>query len=378
MLRQAIVEFCALQVNELSPNTVIVNKNQTELISRLEQLGMTVLPMSFGLGDGVYVNSETVPSFLNLVIGIDVTEPQSLSAYHTPLPNNNEWLSDLDRRYDSSQRIIVFCTELHQSTVEDLLTLDRPKIELYLCGVVDHTFQHAQVYRYMSWFDYSIAFYKNNLNFLSERLKPFETKPLSFDILLGCQRPNRDYVYNFIVENNLRTNVIMTYFKFWNIDLRQSNEFILDDPDIEYIKTPECTVHNVRYHGHEMTLSQVIPLDIYNQTAYTLVTETNGLNHFNFYTEKIVKPILAQRLFVAIAGKNYLRNLRAMGFKTFDGIIDEAYDAVEDSDLRWQMAMEQVRWLCGQDQKTILDACKPIVEHNCNHMLSTDWRKPLV
>jgi len=334
--------------------------------------------MSSNLGLGVYVNSEIVPSFLDIVIGIDAREPQSLSAYHTPFPNNTEWISDLRQRYDSSQRIIVFCTELHQSIVEDLLTLDRPKIELYLCGVINQPFLHAQVFRYMDWFNYSITFYKNNPTFLSSRLFPFETKPLSFDILLGCRRPNRDYVYNFILENNLRTNVIMTYFKFWNIDLRQSNEFILDDPNVEYIETPEHTVHHVHYYGHEMTLSQVIPLDIYNQTAYTLVTETNGLNHFNFYTEKIVKPILACRLFVVIAGQNYLRNLRSMGFKTFDGIIDETYDAVEDSDLRWQMAMEQVRWLCGQDQKTILETCKPIVEHNCNHMLSTDWRKPLV
>lgn len=334
--------------------------------------------MFSNLGLGVYVNSGTVPSFLDIVIGIDAREPQSLSAYHTPFPNNTEWISDLRQRYDTSQRIIVFCTELHQSIVEDLLTLDRPKIELYLCGVVDHPFWYAQVHRFMSWFDYSIRFYKTNPNFLTERLEPFKIKSRMFDILLGCQRSNRDYVYDFIKGNGLDSQVIMTYFKSWNVDLRSSTEFKLDDPGVDYIGTTQYTVRHVLYHGFQMTLSQVIPISIYNETAYTLVTETNAMNHFNFYTEKIVKPILAQRLFVAIAGKNYLRNLRAMGFKTFDGIIDEAYDAVEDSDLRWQMAMEQVRWLCDQDQKTILEACKPIVEHNCNHMLSTDWRKPLV
>lgn len=377
MLRRSIGEFCPLDSIKLSPNTVIVNKNQTELISRLEQLGMTVLPMTLGLGDGVYVNSETAASFLDLVTDIDATEPQSLSAYHIPFPNNTEWISELNRRYDSSQRIIVFGTELHQSIIEDLLTLDRPKIELYLCGVVDHTFRHAQVYRYMSWFESSSDFYKKNPDFLNRQLNPYEVKPLMFDVLLGGIRPNRDYVFDFILRNKLTSNVFMTYFMNWDGDLRAS-EFTLDDPGVEYIRIPKITCEQVTYHGHNMSLSQVIPINIYNQTAYTLVTETNGLNHFNFYTEKIVKPILAQRLFVAIAGKNYLRNLRAMGFKTFDGIIDEAYDAVEDSDLRWQMAMEQVRWLCGQDQKTILEACKPIVEHNCNHMLSTDWRKPLV
>lgn len=334
--------------------------------------------MSFDSGLGVYINSETVSYFLAGALGINYTKPQSLSAYHTPFPYNQLWVKDLKQRYTGSDRIVVFSSELHENTVADLLTLDQPKIELYLCGVINQPFLHAQVFRYMDWFNYSITFYKNNPTFLSSRLFPFETKPLSFDILLGCWRPNRDYVYNFILENNLRTNVIMTYFKFWNIDLRQSNEFILDDPNVEYIETPEHTVHHVHYYGHEMTLSQVIPLDIYNQTAYTLVTETNGLNHFNFYTEKIVKPILACRLFVVIAGQNYLRNLRSMGFKTFDGIIDETYDTIENSDTRWQMAMEQVKWLCSQNQRSILEACKPIVEHNYNHMLTVDWQKPLV
>ena len=334
--------------------------------------------MFSNLGLGVYVNSGTVPSFLDIVIGIDACEPQSLSAYHTPFPNNTEWISDLRQRYDTSQRIIVFCTELHQSIVEDLLTLDRPKIELYLCGVVDHPFWYAQVHRFMSWFDYSIRFYKTNPNFLTERLEPFKIKSRMFDILLGCQRSNRDYVYDFITGNGLDSQVIMTYFRSWDVDLRSSTEFKLDDPGVDYIGTTQHTVRHVLYHGFQMTLSQVIPISIYNETAYTLVTETNGLNHFNFYTEKIVKPILAKRLFVVIAGKNYLHNLRAMGFKTFDGIIDESYDNVEDSDLRWQMAMEQVKRLCSQDQRTILEACKPIVEHNCNHMLSTDWCKPLV
>ena len=166
--------------------------------------------MFSNLGLGVYVNSETVPSFLDLVVGIDARESQSLSAYHTPFPNNTQWIDDLNRRYDTSQRIIVFCTELYQSMVADLLTLDRPKIELYLCGVIDHPFQYARVHRFMSWFDYSIRFYKTNPNFLTERLEPFKIKSRMFDILLGCQRSNRDYVYDFIKGNGLDSQVIMT------------------------------------------------------------------------------------------------------------------------------------------------------------------------
>jgi hypothetical protein len=327
--------------------------------------------MSAALGLGVYVNSETVLSYLH-TLGIDVSQPQSLAAYHTPFPYNSDWLNHL--RNSSADRRMVFCSELHAQTAEDLITLDQPGTELYICGVINHEFLHAQVFRWMDWFHTSAYFYRQHRDFLTQRLRPNDVKPLSFDILLGCQRPNRDLVHNYIVEHHLRERVLMTYFRRWNMDLRTTDQFIPEHAGLEYLTAPNGTVHQVRYHGHRMCLSQVVPIDIYNQTAYTLVAETNGVNEFNFYTEKIVKPMLAQRLFVVIAGQHYLRNLRAMGFQTFDGIIDESYDAVADPADRYSIAMQQVSWLCQQPQQPILDSIADITRHNCQLMTNTDWQ----
>jgi len=321
---------------------------------------------------GVYVNSETIPPYLT-ALGIDVSKQQNLAAYHTPFPYNTEWIDDLNDRYHSTDKIIVFCSELHATVAEALLTLDRSKIELHLCGVINYKFKHAKVHRWMNWFQYSKYFYANNPNFLAGRLTPFVSKTKSFDILLGCRRPNRDFIHNFIIENNLSSTVVMTYFKFWNIELRATDQFIPEEDGLEYVDAGNGTVQQVQYHGQRMTLSQVIPITIYNQTAYTLVAETNGLNHFNFYTEKIVKPILARRLFVVIAGQNYLQNLRAMGFKTFNGIIDETYDTIPDDQLRWNLAMEQVRILCELPQEEILAKIQDIVNFNAQLMIEQDW-----
>jgi len=322
-------------------------------------------------GLGVYVNSKTVPPYLSY-LGIDAQKQQSISAFHTPFPYDNNWLDDLNNRYNDYERIIVFSSELHANSIEGLLTLDRKKVELHLCGVINQEFKHARVYRWMDWFHWSSYFYYRNPTVLN-KLTPFNVKPLAFDILLGCRRPNRDYIFNYITENNLNDQVIMTYFQRWDIDLRTTDQFIPESDGLEYIEAPSGTVHQVLYYGQRMTLSQVIPISIYNQTAYTLVAETNGLNHFNFYTEKIVKPILARRLFVVIAGQNYLLNLRAMGFKTFDNIIDETYDTVEDNQTRWRMAMEQVRLLCELPQNKIIDQIKEIVDHNYHLMINTNW-----
>jgi hypothetical protein len=116
-----------------------------------------------------------------------------------------------------------------------------------------------------------------------------------------------------------------------------------------------------------------VPLTVYNQTNYSIVAETNFENHYNFYTEKIVKPIMSKRLFVAVAGQHYLKNLRDFGFRTFDSIIDESYDNESDSHHRWTMAMDQVTWLCKQDPETVLTQVKDIVEHNYHVMFERDW-----
>jgi hypothetical protein len=150
--------------------------------------------------------------------------------------------------------------------------------------------------------------------------------------------------------------------------------WIWEDQGLEVIDTDfKWTVGQVRYYGQQMFLSQVAPIKIYNQTAFSLVTETNFSNNFVFHTEKIVKPIIARRLFIAFAGQHYLRNLHRLGFKTFSDIIDERYDNEPDYRLRGQMICEQISHLIKQDQQQILDAVKPIVDHNYAVMMNTDW-----
>lgn len=147
---------------------------------------------------------------------------------------------------------------------------------------------------------------------------------------------------------------------------------------MQFINDPKWTVDFVKYYGHSMSISQVIPIDIYNRTAYTVVAETNYDNQYSFYTEKTAKPIIARRLFIMFAGQHYLRNLRNMGFQTFGSVIDESYDSIEDNQQRWTAACEQINWLCNQDQATILQKIRPIVEHNFTVMMSTNWHLKFV
>ena len=73
--------------------------------------------------------------------------------------------------------------------------------------------------------------------------------------------------------------------------------------------------------------------------------------------------------------QNYLANLRKLGFQTFGDIIDESYDTETDALIRWRRAWEQMQWLADQPQSEILEKIRPIVEHNFNHVMTTNWAK---
>jgi len=298
-----------------------------------------------------------------------------IAIFHVPFPYDRGEGSALELRLkrviDHCDRVILLASELHDCTTTLLLDYkDHPKVKFFICGHVDHIKYNF----WMDWFITSTYFYKQNT--ILDSLKPYQAKPKTFDILLGQMKPHRTMLYNYIKLNHLDNRVIMSYLG--------ENRFMTPGQDTDGFKWEEegleildndvrFTVTQVKYFGQQMSLSQVVPIRIFNETAYSVVAETNYNNHYSFFTEKIVKPILAKRLFIVFSGKNYLRNLRSLGFKTFDGIIDESYDQISDINERGQLIINQMKYLFEQDQTEILNKTKPIVEHNYNHMINTDW-----
>ena len=311
-----------------------------------------------------------LPSFLSKDYSI------KFAGYHVPFPAEPTWLERFRTIYSTVNHSFVFCSELHERTVAQLMDIDLPNVSIFICGSIntDH-FKNAKIYKWMDWFSTTTHFYsKVEPTLIDNKLVPQINKPKYFDILLGCTREHRDYVHKFITEKNLTDSMIMTYHRRADLDL-QNSEFIFETDGIELqqSRTYTHTVDPVKYHGGNMTLSQVMPFTVYNETYYSLVAETNCFNHFNFYTEKIVKPLMAGRLFIAIAGQYYLKNLRKFGFKTFDSVIDESYDNEPNNEIRWAMALEQLTKLSKQNPEEICRKIANEVEHNKQVMLEHDW-----
>ena len=300
---------------------------------------------------------------------------KKIAFFHIPFPwnpNHGEIFEDrFNRIKNLCDQVVVIGSELHEHTVDFIRRNQQENIKYFICGVIEN----IQCAHWMDWFNSTCTFYKHNPAVL-DQLTPYTGKEKTFDILLGRIKPHRDKIYNYVQSNNLSDSVIMTYLKGNdNIALqKQDSSGWLWEPgtdlpayDIKWTVTP------AQYQGHNMSISQIVPLSVYNKTAYSVVAETNYDNRYSFYTEKIVKPILAERLFIVFSGQHYLRNLRSLGFKTFDGIVNESYDDIENYDLRFKLACEQITYLINQPQEEILAKIRPITEYNKSVMLETDW-----
>lgn len=308
------------------------------------------------------------------------------AVFHVPFPweggYGDQFVGKIERVRDC-QQIIILCSELHNRTYEFIRQNDRPNITYFLCGYLNRRPEYSKVHQWMDWFLTTVKFYKLSPKFL-DKLNPYSVKTKSFDVLLGQPRSHRDIVYKLMI--NHQDDVILTYMRDFSQGLYDHDftaKAIQDRPNKEYTwdleglgipKEPiNFTIEQVELEGQKISVSQVVPVNIYNQTAYSIITETNFMNSYTFYTEKTVKPILAERLFIAFSGQHYIRNLHNLGFRTFNDIIDENYDEEPDQQRRYAMAYDQVKYLMTQPQEYILEQIKPIAEYNKHHMLTTDW-----
>lgn len=300
--------------------------------------------------------------------------PTNIGSIHLPYPFDVETTQQkLDALRNFCDHVFIVGSELHDGTVEFIRDNDHENVSYFICGQFNFELKNAKVGRFMDWFETSRFFYRDYLPEILQRFN-HDTKDRKFDILLGRKKLHRDFIYDYVSNNIKPGQYIMTYFNDTNVNFSgHDSVWTWEQTGLKFDRPPEWTVDIVNYYGHRMSLSQVIPLTIYNQTCYSIIAETNFSNEYSFFTEKTAKPIIAKRPFIMFAGQHYLRNLRSMGFKTFDGIIDESYDSISDNKFRWNAACDQIEFLTTQDPSDILEMAKPIVEHNFNVMMAKGW-----
>ena len=100
-------------------------------------------------------------------------------------------------------------------------------------------------------------------------------------------------------------------------------------------------------------LSANVELSLLTSALWHVVTETVYFFPKLHLTEKIFKPIIAQRPFILVAAPGNLAYLKRYGFKTFDRWIDESYDQEQDHYLRIEKITVEIQKLCAMSPENL-------------------------
>lgn len=111
----------------------------------------------------------------------------------------------------------------------------------------------------------------------------------------------------------------------------------------------------------------------YRNSYFYICTETFTHEPHKSLTEKVFKPIVNFQPFLFVAYPGALQMLRELGFKTFDGFIDESYDLETDRNKRIVMIYNEIKRLTSMSTQELHDwyySMEDILVYNNQYFLS--------
>ena len=217
--------------------------------------------------------------------------------------------------------------------------------------------------------DYKVEIKKHNFNCLNRRLRTHRLYTLAVLEKYGMI-DNNIVTYDFTIPENVPHLVELTTY-----DIAQNHIYNFRGLDkyLHYLMNdkPKKTydyddLQNLFGINHERA-------SVYEDSMFSLVTETTVLPNEYYISEKVVKPIGHNHPFIVFGSVGTLKHLRKMGFKTFEPYIDESYDLEPKPERRFEMILSQVVKLCSKSEEQKLkwmQDVKPIIEHNSKHLES--------
>jgi hypothetical protein len=282
---------------------------------------------------------------------------------------------------------IVFCNPAEGSETV-LLQLRRLRITdhvrdgrilLMTSGDLEPGWNHFSTDCYFS----NIVEYRENRASQIQALWEYtDSRPYKFLFLNGRLRPHRKCLIDGLRErglldhalwSNLGSTVEMEFTSKLVPDKQEHIRLLPPEYEIPRAVTQLNTVSTTGFVKHELFSNTwgdaIVNHRCYIDTWFSLVSETIFDYPYSFRTEKIYKPILMAHPFVVAANCGYLRDLRNVGFQTFDSIIDEKYDQIDCPHARIKRIIETVRYLVKGGPEHFWEASRDICKYNQQHLV---------
>ena len=193
------------------------------------------------------------------------------------------------------------------------------------------------------------------------------TRPYFADILLGQLKPHRKIFYDLLKTTGQVENNLVNVFKEYTTPFIEQGQGDIDIFFKQSIDTNTTKMFKGKF------ASQYISKHIQEATWVSVVAETLYHDRIFFPTEKTGKALMSGKPFIILSSKDFLKNLRSIGFKTFHPIIDESYDGIDDLEERIKSAFNSFLELQKHDQQMVRLHLKDILDHNERCMRNKLW-----
>lgn len=189
-------------------------------------------------------------------------------------------------------------------------------------------------------------------------------RPYTFLFTNRKLRPHRKYLIAKLKFFGLLDRALWSCLE--NYDTRSHKDF--NRVYVEHVNLPEKSLPSpYEIEPEPSWLDGVIHAPQFDDTYFSVVSETVFEYPHSFRTEKTYKPILAGHPFVICANTGFYQDLHRMGFRTFGSLIDESFDTVIDGKGRLDRLIQEVQWLCDQDLDQFWAETRDICLYNQQH-----------
>jgi hypothetical protein len=115
---------------------------------------------------------------------------------------------------------------------------------------------------------------------------------------------------------------------------------------------------------------------LYENSYFSVITETTYFNDEPvFLTEKTFKAVIMKHPFILVTVPGSLKYLKQLGYKTFDGLIDERYDQEQDDTERLTMVVNEIERLSNLSAAQLshfLKEAELICSYNFEHLMNSN------
>lgn len=227
----------------------------------------------------------------------------------------------------------------------------------------------------------------NVIEFSKDKIKTVDIEKIAktFGIFIGGSRWHRLWLASYLDQYHGNKSLI-TYWQH-HFNNKQPANLYFDDLLMQFNDSADRTIYerlflfmkklpmhynpqdkdnnsNIGYINWDQAYDDLS--GAYESIFMDVVCETWHKGKCFLPTEKIFRPMAFGKPFIIFGAKNYLKNLRRMGFKTFGDFWNEDYDQLHGKQRLYKISLliDQLSKLDGQQLKNKSDQIRPIIEHN--------------